>query len=78
MITESYGTQGVSKECTNCARREQSNRRNKTVYVGRDGWPVTTTMNRPIQSFLRRLILTKKKMNYGDWLDEGHCKIDFG
>ena len=64
-------------DCPYCRDNERRNRRTKTVYVGSDGWPVTTTMNRPIGSFIRRLILTKKKMNYGDWLDAGHCKINF-
>ena len=76
------GNQGLAENantapCTACERRERTNRRRKTVYVGRDGWPVTGFVNKPVKTFIRRLILTKKKMNYGDWLDHGGCKIDF-
>jgi hypothetical protein len=63
--------------CNNCDMRERDNRRTKTVYVGRDGWPVEGFTNKPIKTFLRRFILTKKKMNYGEWLDQGGCKIYF-
>ncbi len=63
--------------CTKCERLERTHRRTKTVYVGKDGWPVTGIMNAPIRTFLRRLIHSKKKMSYGEWLDQGGCKIDF-
>lgn len=71
--------QGENKwaDCPYCRDREWRNRRTKTVYIGKDGWPVTGIINAPIRTFLRRLIHTKKKMNYGDWLEQGGCKIDF-
>jgi hypothetical protein len=78
MTTQVFNTQAKKQEeCYQCKRQELWNRKNKTVYVGRDGWPVEGFTNRPIKTFIRRLLLTRKKMTYGEWLDQGGCKIDF-
>lgn len=47
------------------------------VYVGYDGWPVEAIKGRPILSWFRRIILTKKRMTYEKWLAENGCDIKF-
>ena len=53
------------------------NRENKLVYVGKDGFPVEGFIGKPIKTFVRRLLLTKKVMRYKTWLKKGGCKINF-
>lgn len=77
MISFSSDLEKAIEECTKCASRERQWMRTKTVYVGRDGWPVAGIIGHPFITFLRRLIHTKKKMSYGEWLAQGGCKIDF-
>ncbi len=50
---------------------------NKLVFVAKDGFPVERIINRPILSFFRLLIHTKKIMKYETWLKKGGCKINF-
>jgi hypothetical protein len=47
------------------------------VYIGKNNFPVEGIINRPIKTFIRRLILTKRKMRYCEWLDAGGCRINF-
>jgi len=77
LTTQGFAENANITTCTTCDRKERFNRRNKTVYVGSDGWPIVTNMNRPFKTFIKKLIYTKKKVNYGDWLDAGHCKIEW-
>ena len=53
------------------------NKENKLVYVGKDGFPVEGFIGKPIKTFVRRLLLTKKIMRYKTWLKKGGYIIDF-
>jgi len=57
--------------------RKELSKKDKIVFVGCDGWPVAGIIGRPITSFIRRLILTRKIMRYKTWLKRGGCKINF-
>ena len=50
---------------------------NRWVFIGRDGWPVAGIMNRPVITFLRRLIHTRKVERYHKWLKRTGISIEF-
>lgn len=50
---------------------------NKLVYVGPDGWPVEGFIGKPVITFIRRLIWTRKIMRYKTWRRQGGCRIKF-
>ena len=50
---------------------------NKLLFIGSDGWPVEGIKGRPIRTFIRRLILTRRIMRYQAWIEEGGCEINF-
>ena len=52
-------------------------RGNKLIFIGRDTWPVAGIIGRPITTFLRRLIHTRKIMRYKNWFKETGIKIEF-
>ena len=50
---------------------------NEILYIGKDNWPVEGIQNKPLITFIRRLIHTRKIMRYKTWLKNGGCKIHF-
>lgn len=50
---------------------------NRFVFIGRDGWPVEGIIGRPIITFLRRLIHTRKIERYSTWLKRTGQRIEF-
>jgi len=60
------------------ALAEDYRNRNRFVYIGPGGWPVSGIINRPVVSFIRRLLWTRKIVRYKTWLKNGHMRIGFG
>ena len=50
---------------------------NKLVCIGKDTYPVEGFIGKPIKTFVRRLLLTKKIVKYKTWLKNGGCEIRF-
>ena len=48
----------------------------KLLFLGKDGFPVEGIIGKPIKTFIRRLILTRKLMWYSTWKKQGKCDID--
>lgn len=51
--------------------------RNRWVFVGKDGWPVEGIMRRPVLTFIRRLLFTRKIETYSKWLRRTGQRIQF-
>ena len=49
----------------------------KLVFVDKNGYPVEGIIGKPITTFLRRLIHTRKICRYSTWLKNGGCRISF-
>lgn len=50
---------------------------NKILCIDSTGWPIERIINKPLKTWLRRLLLTRKIMTYRTWLKRGGCKIKF-
>jgi len=50
---------------------------NKLVFIAKDGYPVEGFVGKPIKTWIRRILLTRKIMRYKDWLKETGIKIEF-
>lgn len=51
--------------------------KNKILFIGKDNWPVEGIKNKPIITFIRRVIHTHKITTYKTWLKNGGCEIEF-
>lgn len=72
-IEDKYGvTRGMVLQCKKCYEE-----RNKLLFIAKDGWPIEKFSGRPITTFLRRLIHTRKITTYGNWLRKGGALIKF-
>ena len=52
-------------------------KKNKLIFIGKDGWPIEGFIGKPIKTFIRRLFLTRKITRYKTWLKRGGCEISF-
>ena len=53
------------------------NNKDRLIFIGKDTWPVAGIIGKPIKTFIRRLILTRRIMRYKNWLKETGIKIEF-
>ena len=51
--------------------------KNRILFIGKDNWPVEGIIGRPIITFLRRLIHTRRIVRYKTWRKNDGCKINF-
>lgn len=49
----------------------------KILFIAKDGFPIEKRMGRPIQNFIRILLLTRKVQTYLNWKKETGVSISF-